>query len=614
MIKLLLVVSLSAFSIVAVCSKLFFLASSRLGVLLMLSNVVYEILYKKLGLQRWPIDAATLVVVTAGWALVAGFSMALIFLVIYSLAWAYALETDLKMRNGSPGVQDRRFQEPAFPNPRLVVLLRGPVWDRGKPYDLGDWPLGHSARFEILILNPTTLRPQFPLIIDLACNWDGIELQKDFNREGKAPFPGGLYKAAFSLRAKALSDEPVELNLSVGVGSYEVKEIVRISSIFDPKRTEIGSVATNRWKGGAQAGFGWRGDMDLYDPTTFQSVEGLRHTLELCRRYRIASTMYLSGRLSLVKSEHEKFCKRLGVDRDTPGIDRFVQFMQEEVTMEAAIDFPYNTGKPYAMEVGNHMYLHYGTHAAMDEGNRWKNRAKIGDGRYPWQVDKSGSFAEQRDNAIHNSRVIEELLGVRVRSWGVPWRMYDECTSRAVEASGMEVGSDTHASKWTNVMRLSPPHHPEGCEHLVELTKKYPGDPDNAYKIAMLKYWLSLARRRRQTFIFMAHHHLLQYKGTACSQLTEEILRHVLEEHRGDFYISTLFGLGQYWERVLCPKHRWVSVANGNRTVINATNKGNEPLDDIPIDVTFKNGKRLLILVSLPAKQTVSIDLDKRVN
>ena len=47
--------------------------------------------------------------------------------------------------------------------------------------------------------------------------------------------------------------------------------------------------------------------MDLYDPATFQSVEGLRWVLDLCARFRVASTMFLSGRLSVDKAEHKKF-------------------------------------------------------------------------------------------------------------------------------------------------------------------------------------------------------------------------------------------------------------------------------------------------------------------
>jgi hypothetical protein len=265
------------------------------------------------------------------------------------------------------------------------------------------------------------------------------------------------------------------------------------------------------------------------------------------------------------------------------------------------------------MEVGNHMYLHYGTHASMDENNGWKNIAWIGDGRYPWQSEETGSFAEQRDNAVHNTNVIQGALGIKVRSWGVPGRVQDDLTAKALEAAGIEVGSDTNASMWTNVMRLPPPHHPKGCKHLVELTKKYPGDPNNAYKVAMLKYWMGLAVRRRGTFIYMAHQHLLRYEGMAGTAATEEILRHVLEYYRGDFYVSTVFGIGQYWERVLCPQHRWVSVVISDGTVMEATNKGNEALDDIPIEITFSNGKQLLMLVSLPAERKIIIkDLIKQ--
>lgn len=604
-------------SILTLFSKLFFLAPTRWGVVVMLSNVFYEALFKRFGWRRWPIDAVTIVIVTVAWALVAGLPVALAFLLIYSLAWGYALNVDLKMRTGNPGEQDRGYGRGEIdrskggwvplPNPRLIINLKGPVWDRGNPYDLGDWPLGHSADFEILVLNPTILRPEFPLVIELNHDDDKVALERKFETLNTAPLPGKICKARFNVLVKAVSDKPIDLKLSVSLGSYKVKETLRIRSIVDLEDTAISDAAINRWKGGAKAGFGWRGDMDMYDPTTFQSVEGLRHTLELCRRYGIATTMYLSGRLSLVKSEHKKFCDKLGVDRNTLGIDEFIQFMRDEVTMEAAVDFPYETEKRYAMEVGNHMYLHYGTHASMDENNGWKNIAWIGDGKYPWQSEEVGSFAEQRDNAIHNTKLIQEKLGVQVRSWGVPGRVYDKYTAKAIEAAGMEVGSDTNASAWTNVMRLPPPHHPEGCDHLVELTKKYPGDPDNAYKVAMLKYWIGLAKRTRRTFIFMAHHHLLRYEGIAGTHAAEEILRHILADYRGDFYVSTLFGLGQYWERVLCPKHRWVSVTTHDRTVMDVTNKGNEPLYDIPIEITFANRKQLLVLVSLPPESTITI-------
>jgi hypothetical protein len=232
----------------------------------------------------------------------------------------------------------------------------------------------------------------------------------------------------------------------------------------------------------------------------------------------------------------------------------------------------------------------------------------MGDGHYPWQSEEKGSFAEQRDNALHNVKTIQEKLGVEVRSWGVPGRVYDSETPRAVEAAGTEVASDTDASAWTNVMELPPPHHPKGTERLVELTKKYPGDPDNAYKVATLKYWMGLARRTRRVFLFMAHHHLLRYEGIAGTHCAEAILRYAIEDCKGDFFISTVTGIGRYWDRVLCPQHRWVATTLEESTLV-VSNKGNEPLNSVPVEITFSENKQLLVLVDIPPESTVRVPL-----
>jgi hypothetical protein len=259
------------------------------------------------------------------------------------------------------------------------------------------------------------------------------------------------------------------------------------------------------------------------------------------------------------------------------------------------------------MELGNHMYLHYGTHAAMDAGNNWKMAAQAGEGRYFWQSEEKGSFAEQRDNARYNAALIKEVLGCEVCSWALPSRALDKNTPKAVEAAGMSVGSNTDAATVDDVLRLPPPHHPQGCDRLVELTKKYPGDPDNIYKLAMLKYWMGEALRRRQVFVLMVHHHVLQYKGCACMGMTEEILRWAIQACRGNFYISTVCGLGQYWDRVLCPRHRWVSVEITEDGTVYVSNKGDQPLDDVPVEVIFTNGKSLLVTADIPAESTVTI-------
>jgi hypothetical protein len=609
MITYILFAVLIVLTLIVILSKLFFLAPTRWGVLVMSANIFHETLFKKFGLKRYFIDSITLWVLAAGWALGAGFTAALIFAIAYACAWGYAQNIDIRLRNCDPGEQDSRYKgRIPLPNPRLLAVIRGPVWSRLGHYDLGDWPLGHSASFEILVLNPTILWPQFPLNIELTAGGNKLRLDKKFQTEIKPPLSGEFVLAPFDITAMEISGEAVEVNLTVSLGSYRIEETLRINSIFKLEDSPVSKTEINRWKGGATAGFGWRGDMDLYDPATFQSVEGLRPVLDLCSRYRVASTMFLSGRLCLVKDEHRKFCEKIGLDRNTEGIDGFIRFMKNEVSLKAAIDFPYEMPHKYAMEVGNHMYLHYGTHAVMDEGNRWTSHVQMGAGRYFWQTGEEGSFAEQRDNAAYNVKVIEEKLGFRIRTWGVPGREYDSDTARAVEAAGMDVGSDTNASAFTNVLRLPPPHHPKGCERLVELTKKYPGDPDNAFKIAMLKYWIGLVLRRRQTFIYMTHHHALRYQGISCLNLTEEILRHVIQDYRGSFYISTLYGLGEYWDRVLCPEHRWVSAGHDNG-VIQVSNSGDETLNDIPVEITFSGGQRLLALADLPPGQATSLPL-----
>ena len=107
----------------------------------------------------------------------------------------------------------------------------------------------------------------------------------------------------------------------------------------------------------------------------------------------------------------------------------------------------------------------------------------------------------------------------------------------------------------------------------------------------------------------MTHHHLMRYEGISTLNLTDALFRYVLERFRGDYYISTLYGLGTYWDRVLCPKHRWVTpeIRNGD---VHVTNSGDEDLDGIPIEVQFGGGKRLLLLSKVPANSTQAVTLD----
>lgn len=117
---------------------------------------------------------------------------------------------------------------------------------------------------------------------------------------------------------------------------------------------------------GARGAFVWRGDHDLYDPGTLQCATGLRRALGLAARFRMPTSVMLSARLSLVREEHEAFCRQFGWERHSEEIPAFIRFWREEVDTALEQEFPTRAERPLAAGIGNHCYLHYGTHAAAD--------------------------------------------------------------------------------------------------------------------------------------------------------------------------------------------------------------------------------------------------------
>jgi len=589
-------------------SKCLFLARGRAGWLMWAANIVYELLGKRLGWCRAGVDAALFVLTSAGWALVAGPWAGLAVAAVLGLLWAWALHTDLRWRRGRLSHQDRRYTtgpiRAPMPLPNLVLIVRGPALSRRGPLELGTWPAGHEGAFEALVLNPSTVRPQFPMRVEVVSDSSSIEVLDAPEGDRPAPEPGQYALLPFHLRAAQVGAGG-DVHVCLHHGDGTVTETLRLREVVAGDAARPAAAAIRRWKSGAAAAFCWRGDLDLYDPATFQSAEGLRASLGLSRRFRVPSTLYLSGRLSLEPDEHRAFCEKLGVDRRSDEIPDYIRFLREQVDVRAEIDFPLQTDRPFAVELANHMYLHLDTHAAAAPGNNWTWHARIGAGRYPWQSE-AGSFAEQRDNARKNAQVLRDVLGVETRNWGIPGRSRDEHTPAAIEAAGNVVGGDTDADRRTHVLKLTPPHHPAGAERLVEITEKYPTDPDDAYRLAMLKYWLHAARRRGWCFEYFAHHHLRLWDGRACYHLTEEMLRHVLADCHGDFYVSTVSGVALYWERVLCPQHRCVRCRVDGGTVF-VQNTGDADLDRLPVEIDLAGGGRFMALVDVPAGQTARV-------
>ncbi|MBE7502952.1 MAG: hypothetical protein HS113_22260 [Verrucomicrobiales bacterium] len=606
----LLLLVLAPATAVFLLSKCFFLAPFRAGWLMMAANIVFETLFKRLRWSRERADAVLLAVLVVGWAVATGPWVASGIGLLLGWTWAGALIVDGRWKTAAGFARQHRelWGRVPLPVPQLIVQIRGPILRRDRVFDLGHWPAGTTQEFQVLVLNPSVIVPQLPLRVSVQARSSQVIVEGDVDQSVDCPLPGGLHEARFSLSTPNAGPGG-EIEIQVAHGDFAFTRTLVVREVVATEGIRVTGARITRWRHGTEAAFAWRGDHDLYDPATFQSVEGLRLTLGLARRLRFPNTMFLSGRLSLVEEEHREFCQHYGWDRRSHEIPGFVKFLQDEVDLNVEQEWPADTTKPYTTELGNHMYLHYGTHAAAAPGNQWKSHAKMGDGQYDWQQSGArDSFSEQRDNAIHNANLFERLFGTRPVSYAIPSDVYDAHTPAAMEAAGLEVGSDTDASRFTRVFGLPEPHHPPGCQRFVELTRKIPRDPDNAYKVATLKYWLHAAARTGRAFIFLSHHHLLRYEGTACYHCTEELLRYVLEEGAGRYHVGTLTALGRYWRDVLSPRTRRVDVAIDGRCV-RVRNRGSQLLAGLPLEVDLGGGRRWLQIVDVPAGGEWSADL-----
>lgn len=575
---------------------------------MVLANIVYDTIHKKTGLHRWYLDLIFFPIIVLGWSALCSSEVGIGVGLVSAICWSWAMMIDLRWRSGILSHQHGGLSERVpMPIPNLVSIIEGPILERKRHLIVGSWPLEHQAEFTLFVLNPSKIRPQFSLRVELHSESSCIDLMSETCMEISCPEPGGLFKYSFSVKAISLTDSASHVHITITHADLIIRQELVISSVFSKKHSLIKSAEISRWKGGARSAFSWRGDQDLYDPATFQSVEGLRSSLALSHRFRIPSTLYLSARLSLVEEEHRAFCEHFAWNRHPEEINEFISFLKNEVSIQQDLEFPMETEKPLGMELGNHSYLHHGTHTAADQANQWTGRVWVGAGRYHWlSTDSPDSFTEQRDNAEKGKQVIREILGVETSSWASPGRVFDSETARAVEAAGVEIGSDTDASTFTSVMKMVFPHCPSGCTAFVELTKKYPGDPDDAYKSSMLKYWLHAMQRKKTAFIYMAHHHLLQYQGEACYRITEEFFDHLLRYGNGDFYLGTMTALGRYWRDVLNPTTKCIQIERRDAMII-VRNNGTKKQSRLPLEIKLQDGRIFLNLVDVEANSETFI-------
>ncbi len=591
-------------------SKCLFLAPLRGGWLMLVANLAYEVAERKLRVGRVWLDGFLWGALVIGYGLWAGGTAAAWAGGALGLAWVWVLHVDAEWKANRPARQNKELAgRVPFPVPRLVVSLRGPVLARNRGSDdLGHWPERWEQAFEVSVLNPGPLPTQLPVKVHATSSSVQIEVLGSGGGELPGPGPGEIVALKFVLRVGGAGPGG-DVHLHVQHADFHFRRILRIRSIVARGQIDVRRAEIRRWKHGARGAFVWRGDQDLYDPATFQSAEGLRWAWTLARRFRMPNSLMLSARLSLDPEEHRAFCEHFGWDRKNGEIPGFIRFLRDEVDKTPEQEWPVATARPFAAEIGNHFYLHYGTHAAAAEGNGWKSHAGIGDGWFSWMSrNPVDSFLEQRDNALKANRALQESIGVVPASFTIPSDVFDGDTARAVEAAGLEVGSETDAPKWKKLLWLSAPHHPRGCDRFVELPRMHPRDPENAGQLAMLKYWVGAARRTGRALVFLAHHHLLRYQGNESAALVEELLRHVLADQDGDLYVGTLTAVGRYWRDVLSERTRCVQVtAEGRR--ITVANSGPRALEALPLEIDLGGGRRQLRLVTVPAHATIAVEV-----
>ena len=576
-------------------ARLFVLSRWRVGWAMYLANVAWEIFPKKIGLDRFRLEAtaaaAGLVLLGWGgvpWGVVALLGGGLLALEIANHRW------------------EKRLIHGPVPA-GAILTLEAPFTARRPTYSLGVRWTGVPFDVELIAVNPGPAATTLRVRLEAPAEWlDGAAAEQILRLDPA----GGVGRTKWTLRPRTRQGGGA-LEIVVDENGRSRRYRLEHDGCLPAAEARPVRAAISRYPGGRRSAFLWRGDMDLYDLRTFQSIAGLETTLGLSARYAFPQTMCLSTRLSFDEAAAREWAEHMDAETGAAEIPRFVQWLRNQVDLRHAAAFPAKgAGKPFVLELGNHGHLHYDTAAAAAPENGWTSHAKMGAGRYPWMGDDISSFGEQRDNILEAARWFRKLLGYVPRSWAKPGRCNDADTAQAAAAAGCEVLSGSDIRARDNVLYQPPPHHPGGTD-AVELTSRYPPDPQHVHHFAMLRFWLHRSCRLGRPMVFMCHQHMRQWEGPACGRFAEYLLRSALADFHGDFAVDTLFGVGKYWREVLSPPTRRVAVALDDWR-LRIENRSDADFARVPVDVELANGGRTTMLVSIPRGQTAEVDLREK--
>ncbi len=586
-------------------SRSLWLAPFPVGWVMYLANVVLETVHKRSRVGRAGFET---ILATTGCALIGlasgmwalGVACAYLGLVVENLLRerrmvqsVIGIQETLGLRRGR--ASDRRFPAPCL-HPALAVRVDGPFVRRMPCLDLGIVQANQPLAVRVMVGNHSRVPLQGPATIRITAG-AGWSVQGIAEASTPRLRSGEVASQSFVVLPVRCDGGNV-LRIEVSAGRWSEIVVVRCDGCRCIEPAHIAEAWIERYPGGRRSAFALRGDFDLYDEASMQSIDGLKDAFGLTSRFAMPQTMYLSTRLSLDAPAAEAWAHHYGVNRGADAIPTFIRWMRENVDLRHEAPYPVESTRPFVVEIGNHGHLHYDTDASGDPGNGWRAGAKPGTGRYAWQGDDVTSLGDQRDNILEARRWTERELAFTPRSWAKPGRGNDRFSPAAVEAAGCEVASGSDIGPQDNVLRQSPPHHPS-TTRIVELTARYPSDPQHVQHAAMLRFWIHRGHRLARPVVVLVHQHMRQFDGITCARVTEWLLDLVVRGFQGDFHIDTVYGIGRYWLDALSPNTRVLHVV-ANDGGIDVRNESDRMIRDVPIEMRLRDGSRLARIVDLP--------------
>lgn len=594
-------------------SRSLFLARGSAGWAMYLPNVILETVQKRIRIRRAAVESIAVVagcaLITIGSSPVIGLGAALAYLalVLVNMARERAIMNAVYGSVEIAGLRRSAESAVRYPgpclHPELTVTVEGPLIRRLPTLQIGVLPAGRPLVLGVIVANHGRVPLQCGVNLSISLP-DGWRLEGGAAKVLQPLRPGEAHREEFRIYPSAGSAaSSMEIRAASGRSIVGVR--IATGAVRAVAASDLASASITRYPGARQSAFSLRGDFDLYDEQSFQSIAGLEDAFGLSMRYGIAQSMYLSTRLAIDSAAATEWAAHYGVDRGASAIPGFVDWISRNVDLRLSAPYPARGTKRFVVEIGNHGHLHYDTDASGHPGNSWKAGAKPGQGRYPWQGADSSSFGDQRDNILEAASWCDRLLGFRPRSWAKPGRGNDAYSPAAVEAAGCEVATGSDIGPEDNVLRQAPPHHPPGTR-IVEITARYPSDPQHVQHCAMLEFWIWRAHRRRIPSVVLVHQHMRQFDGVACARITEHLLRMVTRDFQGDLYLDTLYGIGRYWLDVLGPETRCVTVEVGESGVI-VRNRGTRCVESVPVDIVLRDGSRMTAVIDAEPGSTAVI-------